>query len=195
MLLELARHTLRSGDLGLPWRLQTFRRERERLAEAEAEGIGGLQYIRPARRLGIAPEALRAEVSRWIDERPLRHLAACRFPGVAELFERLRQSGRRIAVLSDYPAEGKLRSLGLTADIAVAAEDREVDRLKPHPAGLLRILELLGLPSEGCLLIGDRDERDGECARRAGVGYLLKCRRAVGDPRRFASYSEIEVSG
>jgi len=43
-------------------------------------------------------------------------------------------------VLSDYPAHGKLRALGLTADIVVSAVDSGVDRFKPSTAGLERIL-------------------------------------------------------
>jgi FMN phosphatase YigB (HAD superfamily) len=195
MLIELMGHCLRNADPALLRRLQTFRRERERLAEAEAEGIAVEQYARPARMLGLAPEVIRNDVRLWIDRRPLRHLGPCRFAGVAELFARLRSSGRRIAVVSDYPAQEKLAALGLSADLSVAAEDEGVNRLKPHPAGLLRVLERLELGPEQCLMIGDRDERDGESARRAGVPYLLKSRRPKDDPRWFCSYAELEIEG
>src|SRR3546814_7573830 len=116
---------------------------------------------------------------------PLAYLPACRFDGLDRLFDGLRGSGRPIAILSDYPGEAKLRALGLTADLHVSAVDPDVDRLKPHPKGLLRVVERLGLRTDECLFIGDRAERDGECARRAGMPYLLKTPRRGGDGVRL----------
>lgn len=192
MLAELALHCLaHPGDAGVMRRLQVFRRERERLAEEEAAGIGSAQYRRPAELLGVPPERIEADVRRWFEERPLRHLRGCRFPGVAELFARLRSAGRPIAVLSDYPAAQKLAALELEADLSVSAAEPAVDRLKPHPAGLLHILERLELEPSALLVIGDRDERDGECARRIGASYLLKTRRPTAAPHRFSDFREI----
>ena len=174
-------------------KLQTFRRERERLAELEVDGIRAAQYERPAGRLGLPVEELRNLVEEWMEERPLRHLRACRFPGVGRLFQDLREAGITIAVLSDYPAHRKVATLELAADCVVSAVDREVNRMKPHPAGLLRVLDLLGVAASDCLLIGDRDDRDGEAARRAGVACLLKERRRVATPGAFSDYRELAL--
>lgn len=171
LLLHLLRRPWRAGLLR---RLQTFRRERERISERELEAAGRLQYELAAARLGIAPERLRAEVEEWIERRPLRHLAACRVPGARRFFAFLRTRDVRIAVLSDYPAVAKLAALGLEGDVVLSAVDPEVDRFKPHPAGLELALERLGTPPGRCLVIGDRDDRDGASARRAGVGCLLR---------------------
>jgi FMN phosphatase YigB (HAD superfamily) len=86
----------------------------------------------------------------------------------------LRTAGVAVAVLSDYPAADKLAALELEADILVSAVDPRVDRLKPHPRGLQRVIELAGVEPEKTVMIGDRDERDGECARRAGARWLIK---------------------
>ena len=32
----------------------------------------------------------------------------------------------------------------------------------------------MGIPKETCLFIGDRDDRDGACARKEGINYLIK---------------------
>jgi HAD superfamily hydrolase (TIGR01549 family) len=141
--------------------------------------------------LGIPPPKVEAVVERWIQQRPLRYLLECRLADVEQLFARLRRSGRSIAVLSDYPAREKLAALALDADVLVSAVDPEVDRLKPHPAGLERVLERLGATAHDCLLIGDRDDRDGEVARRVGIRYLLRGSRSNAEPSRFTSYSEI----
>lgn len=157
--------------------LATFRRQRETLADEEAEGIGRLQYERPAGALGLPAARVEAVVAEWILERPLRHAALCRRAGARRLFATLRASGRHVAVWSDYPAAGKLAAMGLEAEVVVTAEDPEVDRLKPQPAGLVRVLDLLGLSPAEALMVGDRDERDGEAARRLGCPYLLLAER------------------
>ena len=157
--------------------LKTFRRLREKLADEEATGIVRLQYERPAKRLRLPPGRVEAVVEEWILTRPLRHVAACRQPGVRRLFAVLGASGRRVGVWSDYPAAGKLEALGLTADAVVCANDAQVDRLKPRPEGLARLLERFGTAPAEALMIGDRDERDGEAARRLGCPYLLLARK------------------
>lgn len=192
MIPELVAHCLRwPADVGVLRQIVEFRRQREALAEEGAHGIADLQYLRPAERLGIPAAVLRQTVETWLLERPLRHLLGCRFASVEGCFDRLRRDGRSIAVMSDYPIAAKLWALGLEADYLAAADHPEIDRLKPDPSGLLRILEWSGVPPEHCVLIGDRDDRDGECARRAGVPYLLKTRRRHAAPGRFSDFGEL----
>jgi HAD superfamily hydrolase (TIGR01549 family) len=172
---ELAAHCLRRPrEARLPLVLQHFRRARERLAESEAAGAGRLQFEHPAGELGLDPAILERLVAEWLEQRPLPHLAACRAPGAVELFSALRRRGKRIVVFSDYPVARKLAMLGLTAELTVSAVDPEVDRLKPHPRGLEVILDRLRLAASACLMIGDRDERDGSCAERVGMPFLRK---------------------
>lgn len=165
--------------------LSEFRRCREALAEEGGAGIAVRQYEVPARRLGISPVEIERTVEDWMFRRPLAHLARCRYRGVAELFDGLRRSGRTVAVFSDHAAGDKLVAMGLTADIVVSAVDPHIDRLKPDPAGLLHILDRTNTKPERCLMIGDRDERDGAAARGAGVPALI--RGSNGD---FRSYEE-----
>jgi HAD superfamily hydrolase (TIGR01549 family) len=183
--------------LARPWKMslvrtiQEFRRIREQLAEEEADSILRAQFERPASRLGVSPAEVETVVEEWMFERPLRHLRACRYEGAAELFSRLKETGRTVAAFSDYPASRKLQALELETDLVVTAMDPEVDRFKPHPAGLLRVVELAGAEPAQVLLIGDRDERDGECARRAGCPCLLKVAGAPTGPGTFADYRQL----
>ncbi len=190
MAAELLRRCLRPGGLRAVRLLHSFRRAREELAEQEATGISRRQYEEPARRLGLTAPRVEAVVREWMFERPLRHLAPTRRPGAAELFAALRAGGRRVGVLSDYPAAAKLEALGLACDAAVSAVDPEVDRLKPHPAGLARLLARLELAPAETLVVGDRDERDGECARRLGCPYLILSRRPTTE-HEFASFPDL----
>jgi phosphoglycolate phosphatase/putative hydrolase of the HAD superfamily len=177
MLWELGLHCFRHpSELASLEVIAEFRRARERLADEGVEGIRELQYQRPASKLGIAPEEVAEVIRVWIEERPLRHLRRCRSTAVEELFERLRGSGKKIAIFSDYPVQAKVRVLGLNPDFIAASDDSEIDRLKPHPAGLEYLMSHSGFAPEQCLMIGDREDRDGACARRAGMRYLIKTR-------------------
>ncbi len=183
MLAELAidvlSHPWNLGNLRI---LATFRRIREELALEEADRIAERQYHRTAQRLGLEPRRVAEVVQHWMERRPLRHLPACRFPEVDRFLEQLRTKGKTLAVFSDYPARDKLAALGLEVDHCVSAVDPQVDRLKPHPRGVERALELAAVAPGEALLIGDRIDRDGECARRAAIRFLL-----LGSDRELAA--------
>jgi len=192
MMRRLAIHCLRHpGDLRVLRVISTYRQCREELAEEESEGIAELQFRRPAEKLGVEPDDVRRTVEDWMLERPLEHLRPCRYAKVADFMAALRANGKEVAVLSDYPAGEKLQALELDASLAVSAVDPEVDRLKPHPRGLFRVLELAGVPPQQALLVGDRDDRDGECARRAGVPYLIRTREPATDGHQFQDYEDL----
>ena len=196
MLRELGRHGL-SHPIQTPSLLRiihAFRSERERLAEANEPGISDLQFERPAARLGIPRARVEAIAKEWIEERPLPFLRGCRFSGVLPLFSKLQAVEIRIGVLSDYPATPKLEALGLEANAVLSAVDPEVDRLKPHPKGLEILLERLDTAPEHALFIGDRDDRDGVCARRVGVPFLLKTSAESTGPGSFSDYRKLLAS-
>lgn len=161
--------------------VQAFRRCREELAEAEGSQIESRQYALPAERLAVSEDIVREVILEWMDERPLPFLRGYARPGVHALFDALQRSGRKIGILSDYPVERKLASMGLGADVVASAVDAHIDRLKPHPAGLLHVIERFGCRPEACLMIGDRSSRDGEAARRAGACFLRVGRPQAGD--------------
>ena len=192
MALELLAHcVLNPRRLGLLRLLQTFRRSREEMAETEALDIPTLQYRRPAEMLGISERAVADAVAEWILERPLKHVARHRAAHVDAFFDLLRRAGRPIGVHADYPTGRKLAALGLSADVEVSANDADVARLKPHPAGLEVALRRLGCAPAECLMIGDREERDGAAARRLGVPFLLRSTASPPRPGRFRDYAEL----
>lgn len=160
--------------------LRAFRHIREGLGDEQPPDFAGLQYTRTADRTGCEPEEVRALVTEWMEQRPLPLLAACRYPHVDRLFAGLREAGKQVAVLSDYPAVEKLAALGLQAHPIVSATDAEIACLKPNPAGLRAILERTGVPASRALMIGDRIDRDAAVAWQAGVQPLVRARP---DPR------------
>lgn len=190
MLAEIAIETARTRSLRLPHVLNIFRHCRETLGDGEAGDFITRQYALPATRCGCSPDEVRAIVEEWIERRPLRHLSRYRYPGILSLFDALSRAGKKLAILSDYPADTKLSALGLKADIVADATAPEIGRLKPHPAGLHHILSSTGVSPQRALMIGDRDDRDGEAARRAGVRVLIRSSRANDAADHFRTYTD-----
>lgn len=185
VLASLRNRSLRTVDM-----LRKFRQCREKLAEQTEPDFMHRQFEITAKQCNSSATEIRAVVTEWMEQRPLSYLAACRYPGTETLFDALRHSGRIIAVFSDYPAREKLKALGLEADIVVSAGDPDVQRLKPNPAGLLRILEATGVAASRTLMIGDRFDRDWAAANGVGIAAIIRARRR--DPRceTFGSFED-----
>jgi len=181
LLAAVARGAERPSTLDV---LRRFRTHRERLAESEAEEVTVRQYADVATPLGIEPGDVRRVVERWMHQAPLAWLPRWVDPGAAQLLADLRDRGVATAIVSDFPATAKLDALGLQADVVVSAEDAGVDRLKPHPAGLLEALARLGVAPGRALMVGDRPERDGAAAARAGTGFVHRVWCGKGGPDR-----------
>lgn len=190
MLRELLGDVLRSRSLTVPRIVRTYRRLREALGDAGAGDFEDVLIARTAEKHGLARETVRAVVTEWIETRPLAHVRACRYPHVCELFAALKRQGKAIGVFSDYPAVEKLRAMELPADHVVAAGDTGVGFLKPHPRGLEVLMQAAGTGPAETILVGDRVERDGEAARRAGVTALIRSERPVPGWIGFSRFSD-----
>lgn len=178
MVLYYALHPTQIGQLRI---LYHFRRIRE-LHEFRGGNIAKSQYELTAIRLSVKEEYVRKVVEKWIMVEPLKHLAKCKFHDVDLVFARLKTTGKGIAIVSDYPVREKMLSLGLEADVSVCATDPDVDCFKPKPKGLLVAAAKLGLSPQECLVVGDRDEKDGEAARVAGMSFLRSTPRTMKGP-------------
>lgn len=82
------------------------------------------------------------------------------YPGTAESLEVLSEMGYPMGVVTSKAREGAIRGLevsGLASyfDVLVAYEDTE--KHKPEPEPLLYAAELLGVPVEQCIYVGDSE--------------------------------------
>ena len=173
MAAQLGWHCLCRLNLRTARVLRHYRHFREQMADREIRDFERAAQADLVATYGADKAALRELIADWMEIRPLPHLAAARRPGVTDLFNRLCAAGKAIGIVSDYPARAKLAARGLNADFVVSATDREVNVMKPDPAGLLRVMALAGVSPAETVMIGDRPERDGEAARRAGVQTLI----------------------
>ena len=190
MLAVLLHETVRTASLDTLLTLREFRRSREVLATKSCGNFLDAQYAVPAARRGCPPEHVRSLVTEWIEKRPLAYLSQCRRPGVDRVFAALRIAGKRIGILSDYPAREKLAALGLDADFVVSSTDEDVGRPKPDPAGLFKLMRLAEVDPRQTLLIGDREDRDWEVARRSNVPARILGHRFHAEVDCFDSFSD-----
>ncbi len=174
MLYQLLKQAILTLDFSVFPIIKYYRNYREHLGDHEVSDFDTVLIKKTSDVTGYSEAKVISVINEWIEIRPLKFLNAAKFEGLDELFSALRKSGKIIGILSDYKARAKLEALGLKADLIVSAQDNEVKLLKPNPQGLKVIIQKSGFSPNETILIGDRDERDGECARRANVDYLIK---------------------
>jgi FMN phosphatase YigB (HAD superfamily) len=187
---DLLLYTLLKRDLKVIAVLARYRRIRERLGDEQGIDFERALITQTAAVTANSPDRVRSIVSEWIEQRPLRYLAACRYPSLSQLFAGLRRSGKSIGILSDYPAEAKLEALGLTANYVVFAGDESVGLLKPHPRGLESLIAAAGVKPHETVVIGDRVDRDGLAARRAGAQALIRSSKPIEGWQTFTRFDD-----
>ena len=95
------------------------------------------------------------------------------YPDVHLFLQTLQEKGIAYAFYSDYPLKDKLEAMGIPGADAYSSEDAHINRMKPDPAGLEHIRNKYAVEPSSCLMIGDRFEKDGQCAASAGMRCLI----------------------
>ena len=192
--IRMAREMLPDALLGRSIRvfrvIRAYRRIRERLGEQEVEDFEPKLIAATASTAGCTQADVLAIVEEWIERRALPHLAELRYEGLPELLSALSQKGKAIGVFSDYPAARKLAALNVRADYVVCAGDSACGLLKPHPRGLENLIAAAGVTPAATILIGDRTDRDGLAAKRAGTRCLIRSSGSVEGWQTFADYRD-----
>ncbi len=91
------------------------------------------------------------------------------FPYLAEALRALKESGVRLAVLSDFPVERKLQYLGLAGFWDCALTSEETGYLKPNPEPFQAVAARLALSPGEILFVGDKYLYDILGAHRVGM--------------------------
>ncbi len=162
--------------------LRTFRHSHEALRGISADPAAldvspfQRQLDHAAKALGRSPADVELTVREWMFQRPLKWVARSQRKDLLQTLARYREGGGKTALVSDYPATGKLQALGAASlfDLVVSnGEPGGPSQLKPHPEGYLSAAQRLGVAPEACLVIGDRDDADGAAARAAGMAVHI----------------------
>ena len=155
--------------------LSAYRKAQEELRIVAGTDAATRQLEIACEQARFAPGAAPAVVDRWMGREPLDLLRTHRREGLVELLEALRADGRKLALLSDYPAREKLAALEVEGlfDVVVCAQDPDVGAFKPSPRGLDVTLRRLGVQPRQALYVGDRPEVDYLAAKAAGVSCAI----------------------
>jgi len=170
LLLKLIFFQIRPVDLII---IKVFRETRERHKGFSSQNLDEEQYQWCAELVKFPASYVRQIISKYMFSFPLKHMSKLRYPGVSELFLKLNGANKSVVVFSDYPANEKMLALGLKADRYFCSTDPEISQLKPSAKALQHICTEMNCNISETLLIGDRDDTDGESARLAGMAYLI----------------------
>ncbi|PIE97676.1 MAG: phosphoglycolate phosphatase [Treponema sp.] len=122
------------------------------------------------------------------------------YKNVFETIQCLKQSGLKIALLSDFPIEQKGDVWGILPLCDCSLSSEETGALKPSPVPFKALAEKLELPAENILYVGNSVEYDVTGAANYGMKTAYICskfKRAFTSKNkysdfRFSSYKELE---
>ena len=89
--------------------------------------------------------------------------------GVAELIQRLKAAGLKIALLSDFPPEQKGEIWGIKKDCDLLLSSELIGALKPSSRPFEELAEKLEVPAERILYIGNSHKYDVEGPKKLGM--------------------------
>jgi putative hydrolase of the HAD superfamily len=157
--------------------LRVGRRVREELrarAFADGDALRAEEARMAAERLGLEPAATRLLLDDIFDRTLCECLRSAALPEVRSMLGALRERGVLLGAVSDRRIDDKLSALGVDPGwFGVRLSADETGLLKPDPELLRRAAAALEVPLAALVHVGDRDDADGELARRAGARFVL----------------------
>ncbi len=162
--------------------IRAFRKAHEELRD-EAERDETLSFSpspfdeqirRAAIHCGSNEKRVRRLVNIWMFQRPGKWLRLSLRKELIREIEAYRAAGGKTALVTDYPAQVKLKSMGLEHlfdQVVASGETPQLERLKPAPDSIQLALKHANLQAEDALMIGDRLDADGAAAQAAGVAF------------------------
>jgi FMN phosphatase YigB (HAD superfamily) len=154
-------------------------------------------FERLSRRTGKKENSLRS----WYFERYMPNM--CRIlekkykarSSALEIFDALKEAGIKCAVYSDYPnVAERLTAVGLPPEHCGALYGPDTfGALKPAKRPFLTIAADLQCACKDILVIGDRDDTDGEGARSCGMRFILLCTEKNKREKTAGSLSWAEI--
>ena len=131
------------------------------------------QFAIVGKKYNVSEEYVKQTINNWMFDKPLKYIKKYADNWLINILNILKKEGTKIIIYSDYPAKKKLDVLNLEYDLVFSSEDKNIMCLKPNTKGLNYILETTKINHEDVLLIGDRFEKDGECAKGCNIDFLI----------------------
>lgn len=169
LLAHYATHPRKISELIL---IQNYRQLREKLFAADKKDFYILQLEKISEKYKISVSETEKLLEFWFFEKPLRFIKKFQRKNLIDSVIKHQRLGVKMIVYSDYPVNKKISAIDFKPDYTFYSNDDLIKCMKPDSAGLKNILTALKLKPNEVLFIGDRDDRDGLCAKNAGVDYL-----------------------
>ena len=109
----------------------------------------------------------------WLIYKTLKVLPFFKDKKLVNIIEKVKKQNGKIIIYSDYPTLDKLNALNITYDKEYNPTNSNIKYLKPNPNGLNYIIKDNKYNKKDILYIGDRDSKDGECARICQIDYII----------------------
>lgn len=95
-------------------------------------------------------------------------------PEIPELFKLLEEKGIKTAILSDYDqVPARMEAVGIDSAVCKNLYSSvELGGLKPAGRPFIKVAEDLGVAAERVLVVGDRNDTDGQGARNCGMQFI-----------------------
>ena len=113
-------------------------------------------------------------------------------PGLKEVLDFLKPSYGLALATNRSTTIGKVHEInGLSHYFDIVVSSLDVEKPKPHPEPILKILDFFGIEPEECVYIGD-SEVDFEVCRAAGVPLIAYKNRALKTDINIESLAELK---
>lgn len=156
-----------------------------KIREKNIKEIVDIQYEIVAKKYKKPIENIKDIINEWMFIKPLKVIKKFKDKKLAQIVDNYKDK-IKIIIYSDYPTKDKLKAIDIYYDKAYDSTNKLIKVLKPDVKGINYILKDNQLKPEEILFIGDRDSKDGECARRINASYII-----LPKFRRKRKYKEI----
>lgn len=123
-----------------------------------------------AKKLHCSPEEAEHQLEKVIYkglEKYFVHIKPCR--GAVDFVKQLKEKGYKVALLSDFPPEQKGDIWGIKEMCDVVLGSEQAGALKPSKVPFLKLAEVLDLPPEQILYVGNNHKYDVVGAHEVGM--------------------------
>lgn len=113
-----------------------------------------------------------ATIKMWFETKPRFFIFKFQRRKFINTIREYQKKGVLMVIYSDNPLQEKLEAISFTPDYYFDSNHAIINCMKPNTQGLNNIIKILKKEPEEFLYIGDRYDRDGTCAKNAGISYF-----------------------
>ncbi len=159
-------HFWRMKDIFIILSYRKYRENNENTSTKE-------QYKFIADKYKVASSLVEEVINKWMFKKPLNLINRFKDKKLINIISTFKDKGGKVIIYSDYPTDDKLKAMGISYDKSYSPINNNIKYLKPNPKGLDYIIKENKFKREDILYVGDRDSKDGECARKCSVDYII----------------------